>query len=86
MIFLVFFRHCREKKAEGSHKWTTGSIEGKVYKSVSRFEKVGLQFPVGSIARFLKSGKCAERIGAGAPVYLAAFGVSGNRGLLKQPL
>jgi histone H2A len=30
------------------------------------------QFPVGRIARYLKKGKYATRIGAGAPVYLAA--------------
>ena len=41
-------------------------------KAVSRSAKAGLQFPVGRIARFLKKGKYAERIGAGAPVYLAA--------------
>lgn len=41
-------------------------------KAVSRSSKAGLQFPVGRIARFLKSGKYAERVGAGAPVYLAA--------------
>lgn len=41
-------------------------------KSVSRSQKAGLQFPVGRIARFLKKGKYAERVGAGAPVYLAA--------------
>ena len=41
-------------------------------KAVSRSSKAGLQFPVGRIARFLKKGKYAERIGAGAPVYLAA--------------
>ncbi|KAK2422573.1 histone H2AX [Trifolium repens] len=29
-------------------------------------------FPVGHTARFLKAGKHAERVGAGAPVYLAA--------------
>ncbi|KAK2413779.1 histone H2AX [Trifolium repens] len=29
-------------------------------------------FPVGRIARFLKPGKYAERVGAGAPIYLAA--------------
>ncbi|KAF3955504.1 hypothetical protein CMV_019279 [Castanea mollissima] len=34
--------------------------------------KAGLQFPVGRIARFLKAGKYAERVGAGAPVYLSA--------------
>ncbi|KAJ9169003.1 hypothetical protein P3X46_020474 [Hevea brasiliensis] len=41
-------------------------------KSASRSSKAGLQFPVGRIARFLKAGKYAERVGAGAPVYLAA--------------
>eukprot|EP00246_Nothoceros_aenigmaticus_P018449 TRINITY_DN9642_c0_g1_i1.p1 TRINITY_DN9642_c0_g1~~TRINITY_DN9642_c0_g1_i1.p1 ORF type:complete len:140 (-),score=20.32 TRINITY_DN9642_c0_g1_i1:433-852(-) len=41
-------------------------------KPVSRSTKAGLQFPVGRIARFLKAGKYAERVGAGAPVYLAA--------------
>ena len=39
---------------------------------MSRSSKAGLQFPVGRIARFLKAGKYAERVGAGAPVYLAA--------------
>uniref|UniRef100_A0A8C3FIA6 Histone H2A n=1 Tax=Chrysemys picta bellii TaxID=8478 RepID=A0A8C3FIA6_CHRPI len=32
----------------------------------------GLQFPVGRVHRLLKRGNYAERIGAGAPVYLAA--------------
>jgi histone H2A len=41
-------------------------------KPVSRSAKAGLQFPVGRIARFLKQGRYAERVGAGAPVYLAA--------------
>ncbi|KIY96584.1 Histone H2A [Monoraphidium neglectum] len=41
-------------------------------KPVSRSSKAGLQFPVGRIARFLKKGRYATRIGAGAPVYLAA--------------
>ena len=41
-------------------------------KSVSRSAKAGLQFPVGRIARYLKVGKYATRVGAGAPVYLAA--------------
>ncbi|KAL4855219.1 Histone H2AX [Chlorella vulgaris] len=39
---------------------------------VSSSAKAGLQFPVGRIARYLKKGRYAERIGAGAPVYLAA--------------
>uniref|UniRef100_M8B0H3 Histone H2A n=1 Tax=Aegilops tauschii TaxID=37682 RepID=M8B0H3_AEGTA len=41
-------------------------------KSVSRSSKAGLQFPVGRVARYLKVGKYAQRVGAGAPVYLAA--------------
>ncbi|KAL6197562.1 hypothetical protein ACLB2K_033170 [Fragaria x ananassa] len=45
---------------------------GTAKKATSRSSKAGLQFPVGRIARFLKSGKYAERVGAGAPVYLAA--------------
>ncbi|CAN1319099.1 Probable histone H2A.3 [Linum perenne] len=40
-------------------------------KTSSRSSKAGLQFPVGRIARFLKAGKYAERLGGGAPVYLA---------------
>eukprot|EP00798_Chlamydomonas_sp_ICE-L_P025146 gene25146-biopygen19615 len=48
----------------------TGGRGGK--KSVYRSAKAGLQFPVGRIARYLKKGKYAERVGAGAPVYLAA--------------
>ena len=47
-----------------------GKSAGK--KAVSRSAKAGLQFPVGRIARYLKQGKYATRVGAGAPVYLAA--------------
>ncbi|CAM8959342.1 unnamed protein product [Rhodiola kirilowii] len=54
----------------GSSKGGRG--KSKSTTSVSRSHKAGLQFPVGRIARFLKSGKYAERVGAGAPVYLAA--------------
>merc|ERR1711972_442309 len=32
----------------------------------------GLAFPVGRIFRFLKQGNYAQRVGAGAPVYMAA--------------
>lgn len=41
-------------------------------KAVSRSFRAGLQFPVGRIARYLREGRYAERIGAGAPVYMAA--------------
>ena len=39
---------------------------------VTKSARAGLQFPVGRIARFMKAGHHASRIGAGAPVYLAA--------------
>ncbi|XP_047332324.1 probable histone H2A.2 [Impatiens glandulifera] len=41
-------------------------------KSVTRSIRAGLQFPVGRIGRYLKKGRYAQRIGTGAPVYLAA--------------
>jgi len=41
-------------------------------KAKSRSAKAGLQFPVGRIHRHLRKGNYATRIGAGAPVYLAA--------------
>jgi histone H2A len=42
-------------------------------KSVSKSSKAGLQFPVARIGRYLKTGKYATRVGAGAPVYLASI-------------
>jgi len=41
-------------------------------KSTTASAKAGLQFPVGRIGRYLRQGKFATRMGAGAPVYLAA--------------
>ena len=41
-------------------------------KQVSRTTRAGLQFPVGRIHRHLRRGNYAQRIGTGAPVYLAA--------------
>jgi histone H2A len=38
----------------------------------SRSSRAGLQFPVGRVHRLLRKGNYAQRIGAGAPVYLAA--------------
>lgn len=42
------------------------------HKPHSRSERAGLVFPVTRIARSLKKGNYAVRVGAGAPVYLAA--------------
>ncbi|XP_077552129.1 histone H2A-like [Haemaphysalis longicornis] len=41
-------------------------------KSKTRSSRAGLQLPVGRIHRLLRKGNYAERVGAGAPVYLAA--------------
>jgi histone H2A len=41
-------------------------------KAKSRSSRAGLQFPVGRIHRLLRKGNYAARVGAGAPVYLAA--------------
>ena len=39
---------------------------------VSRSARAGLQFPVGRLARYLKEGGYAKRVGGAAPVYMAA--------------
>ncbi|KAK7378299.1 hypothetical protein VNO80_03738 [Phaseolus coccineus] len=49
-----------------------GRGKPKTTKSVSRSSKAGLQFPVGRIARYLKAGRYAQRVGSGSPVYLSA--------------
>ncbi|CAO2599241.1 Histone H2A type 2-B [Lemmus lemmus] len=39
-------------------------------KAKSRSSRAGLQFPVGRVHRLLRKGNYAERVGAGAPVYM----------------
>lgn len=56
----------------GKGKGGRGKGKAGTGKAASRSAKAGLQFPVGRIGRYLKQGKYATRIGAGAPVYLAA--------------
>ena len=41
-------------------------------KAKTRSSRAGLQFPVGRMHRLLRKGNYAQRVGAGAPVYLAA--------------
>nr|XP_004239507.1 histone H2A-beta, sperm-like [Solanum lycopersicum] len=48
-----------------------GKNLGSNAKRRSRSSKASLKFPVARIARFLKVGKYAKRVGAGAPVFLA---------------
>ena len=65
-IYLLYYYHIimsgkgKGKGGRGEKKSTTSSA------------KAGLQFPVGRIGRYLRNGKYATRMGAGAPVYLAA--------------
>ncbi|EZG83564.1 histone H2A [Gregarina niphandrodes] len=40
--------------------------------SKTRSQKAGLIFPVGRIARHLRNGRYAKRIGAAAPIFMAA--------------
>ena len=54
----------------GRGKGEKGAAGGN--KSNSKSSRAGLQYPVGRIHRLLKKGSYAERIGAGAAVYLAA--------------
>ena len=61
--FFLFFAATKGGKGKG--KKGTG-------KSTTRSNRAGLQFPVGRIHRHLREGRYAERVGAGAPVYLAA--------------
>jgi histone H2A len=53
-------------------KGKSGTAEKKAGGAKSRSSRAGLQFPVGRIHRLLRKGHYAQRVGAGAPVYLAA--------------
>ena len=49
-----------------------GKAKNEKAKPKTRSTRAGLQFPVGRIHRLIKKGRYAKRVGAGAPVYLAA--------------
>merc|ERR1712059_222825 len=53
----------------GSGRGKGGKVKSK---AKTRSSRAGLQFPVGRIHRLLRKGNYAERVGSGAPVYLAA--------------
>ena len=55
------------KSAKGGKAKTSGGKSGH-----SKSSKAGLTFSVGRTARLLRNGRYSRRIGAGAPVYLAA--------------
>ena len=67
--FLPAFHSIQEHHSIMSGRGKGGKVKGK---SKSRSSRAGLQFPVGRIHRLLRKGNYAERVGAGAPVYLAA--------------
>ncbi|CAL8316472.1 unnamed protein product [Arctogadus glacialis] len=52
-------------------------------KAKTRSSRAGLQFPVGRVHRLLRKGNYAHRVGAGAPVYLAALAVRNDEELNK---
>ena len=62
------------EKTTKKHKTMSGKGKGAKTKAKakSRSVRAGLQFPVGRVHRLLRKGNYAERVGAGAPVYLAA--------------
>merc|ERR1712139_694677 len=59
----------QQTNMSGKGKGGRGKKKGK---STSRSAKAGLQFPVGRVARYMRQGRVAARIGAGAPVYMGA--------------
>merc|ERR1711879_551153 len=66
-----------QKNKKKTNKMPTaakGKAKGKAKsnKSTSRSSRAGLNFPVGRVARHLRRGRYAQRVGAGAPVYMAA--------------
>jgi histone H2A len=50
----------------------SGKAKTSSSKAVSKSSRAGLQFPVGRVGRLLRHAHYTERVGAGAPVYLAA--------------
>jgi histone H2A len=59
----------KKSPAKSGGKATKKAASGK---STTRSSRAGLQFPVGRVHRHLRDGRYAARVGAGAPVYMAA--------------
>ncbi|XP_056670663.1 uncharacterized protein LOC130453524 [Monodelphis domestica] len=73
-IFLLRFGHRLLRTLfRGRSRLGRGKQGGKARaKAKTRSSRAGLQFPVGRVHRLLRKGSYSERVGAGAPVYLAA--------------
>merc|ERR1712008_227492 len=65
----VFSNSSKQQQSNMSGRGKGGKVKGK---AKSRSSRAGLQFPVGRIHRLLRKGNYAARVGAGAPVYMAA--------------
>ena len=59
-------------RGEGSRARTRMATRSRSKTRTTQSARAGLQFPVARVHRHLRRGKYAIRIGAGAPVYLAA--------------
>ena len=57
---------------KGGKSGKSGKAKTTTSKAVSKSSRAGLQFPVGRVGRLLRHANYTERVGAGAPVYLAA--------------
>ncbi|KAK0132537.1 histone H3 [Merluccius polli] len=64
-----YFDNYRDKWNMSGRGKTGGKARAK---AKTRSSRAGLQFPVGRVHRLLRKGNYAHRVGAGAPVYLAA--------------
>merc|ERR1712167_217079 len=71
MGFYIFILKMAFGKSGGKGKSGRGK-SSTAGKSQTQSSKAGLQFPVCRISRYLRTGKYTDRVGAGAPVYMAA--------------
>ena len=60
------------KSGKGGKGGKGSAARSKGSKSTTRSARAGLQFPVGRIGRYIRQQRLAPRVGAGAPVYMAA--------------
>ena len=66
------FSYNQIKSQMAGGKGKSGKAKATTSKAVSKSSRAGLQFPVGRVGRLLRHAHYTERVGAGAPVYLAA--------------
>jgi histone H2A len=68
-IFTSFFMPAKKGVKKTA---TKTAVDGERSHPKTRSSRAGLQFPVGRLHRFLREGRYGDRVGAGAPVFLAA--------------